>query len=268
MTTKSEVLNNTTIHPIDLLPIQRPLDSNEYPDETFFYDNVVCKLIPDVIKMETNGIPINLTKVSGVEETVNSALENVYTQIAKSPLMLKYLESENAAKRKAKEQVLESKKKSANDFLPVFSSKNKAHRSYVVNYYLSSCNKEDMCMDEWTVKDLKKLNQILSSKFLQDLIDNNIQAYMQKTIEAAMQKLAEDKAEAYNKNRIETKIEAVQSENLVKSFNPGSSLQKAKFFSFYNIESENETAAGNAKWDRKEIERLLKLLDNLIEEKE
>ena len=69
-------------------------------------------------------------------------------------------------------------------------------------------------------------------------------------------------------NRIETKIEAIQSENLVKSFNPGSSLQKAKFFSFYNIESENETAAGNAKWDRKEIERLLKLLDNLIEEKE
>ena len=76
---------------------------------------------------------------------INSALENVYTQIAKSPLMLKYLESENAAKRKAKEQILESKKKSADDFLPIFSSKNKAHRSYVVNYYLSSCNKEDMC---------------------------------------------------------------------------------------------------------------------------
>lgn len=268
LTTKSETLSNTVIHPIDLLPIQRPLDSNEYPDETFFYNNVVCKLIPDIIKMETNGIPINLEKVSGVEETVNSALENVYTQIAKSPLMLKYLESENKAKRKAKEQILESKKKSADDFLPVFNRKNKAHRNYVINYYLSSCNKEDMCMDEWTVKDLKKLNQILSSKFLQDLIDNNIQAYMQKTIEAAMQKLAEDKAEAYNKNRIETKIEAVQSENLVKSFNPGSSLQKAKFFSFYNIESENETAAGNAKWDRKEIERLQKLLDNLIEEKE
>ena len=45
-------------------------------------------------------------------------------------------------------------------------------------------------------------------------------------------------------------------------------FEKAKFFSFYNIESENETAAGNAKWDRKEIERLQKLLDNLIEEKE
>ena len=97
MTTKDNLLNNSLTHPIDLLPIVRPLDSTNYPDETFFYQNVVCKLIPDIIRMETNGIPINLDKVSGVEETVNNALENVYSQIAKSPLMLKYLESENAA---------------------------------------------------------------------------------------------------------------------------------------------------------------------------
>ena len=267
MITENNLLNNSPIHPIDLLPIVRPLDSDEYPDETFFYRNVVCKLIPDIVKMETNGIPINLTKVSGVEDTVNNALENVYAQIAKSPLMLKYLESENKAKRKVKEQQLEAKKKTADDFLIVFNSKNKTHRTYVVNYYLKDNNKDDMCMDEWSVKDLKKLCQVLTSKFLQDLADNNIQSYMTKTIEAAMQELAKHKAEAYNKNKIETKLEAVQTEQLVKAFNPGSSLQKAKFFSFYNIESENETAAGNAKWDRKEIERLLKLLDNLIEEK-
>lgn len=259
---------DTIIHPIDLLPIKRPLEDSNYPDETFFYENVVCKLIPDIIRMETNGIPINLNKVSKVEETVNNALENVYEQISKSTLMLKYLEYENNIKRKAKEQALESKKKTSSDFLVPYNNKNKIHRSYVINYYLSSINKEDMCMDEWSIKDSKKLNQILSSKFIQDLIDNNIQSYMNNTIEAAMQQLADDKALAYNKNKIDTKIEAVQSENLLKSFNPGSPMQKAKFFSFYGIESENETATGNAKWDRKEIERLLKLLDNLIEEKE
>lgn len=268
MISKNDLLNNNPVHPIDLLPIKRPLEDSDYPDETYFYQNVVCKLIPDIIRMETNGIPINLSKVSGVEETVNSALENVYTQIAASPLMLKHLEAENKAKCAAKAQVLETKKKTIEDFLVVYNSKNKVHRAYVVNYYLTSIDKTDMCMDEWSVKDLKKLNQIISSKFLQDLIDNNIQSYMESTINAAMQKLAQDKAEAYNKNKIESKIEAVKSEKLIKSFNPGSSLQKAKFFAFYGVESENETAAGNAKWDRKEIERLLKLLNNLIEEKE
>ena len=267
MITKNDLLNNSPTHPIDLLPIVRPLDSTNFPDETFFYQNVVCKLIPDIIRMETNGIPINLTKVSGVEETVNNALENVYTEIAKSPLMLKYLESENTAKRKVKELQLETKKKTTEDFLTDYNNKNKTHRSYLVNYYLTSINKEDMCMDEWSVKDLKKLNQIIPSKFLQDLIANNLNSYMTQTINAAMLKLATDKAEAYNKNKIETKIEAVQTEQLVKAFNPGSSQQKQKFFTYYGIESENETASGNAKWDRKEIERLLKLLDNLIEEK-
>lgn len=267
MTTKDNLLNNSPTHPIDLLPIVRPLDSTNFPDETFFYQNVVCKLIPDIIRMETNGIPINLNKVSGVEETVNNALENVYSQIAKSPLMLKYLESENVAKRKVKELQLEAKKKTVDDFLTTFNSKNKVHRSYLVNHYLVSCNKADMCMDEWSIKDLKKLNQIIASKFLQDLLEGKFNSCATPMIDAAMRKLAEDKAEAYNKNKIETKIEAVQSEQLIKAFNPGSAQQKQKFFSFYGIESENETAAGSAKWDRKEIERLLKLLDNLIEEK-
>ena len=268
MITDNNLLNNNPVHPIDLLPIVRPLDSNEYPDETFFYENVVCKLIPDIIRMETNGIPIDLSKVSDVEEAVNTVLEDVYSKLAANSIMLKYLTAENEAKRVAKAGTLLAKKKTAEDFITPYNNKNKIHRSYLVNYYLKENNKEDMIMDEWSVKDLKKLNQVISSKFLQDLVNNDFQSYMQSTIDAAMQKLAEDKATAYNKNKIDTKIEATKSEQLIKAFNPGSAPQKAKFFEFYGIESENETGAGNAKWDRKEIERLLKLLNHLIEEKE
>ena len=54
-------------NPLDLLPIERPLESTEpWPDDTYFYNNVVSKLIPDVIKLETTGIPINLNKVKEV----------------------------------------------------------------------------------------------------------------------------------------------------------------------------------------------------------
>ena len=35
--------------PHDLLPIVRPLETTVYPDNTFFYENVVKKLIPDIM---------------------------------------------------------------------------------------------------------------------------------------------------------------------------------------------------------------------------
>lgn len=254
--------------PIDLLPITRPLETSEEPDQTFFYENVVNKLVPDIVRLEANGIPIDLSKVAAVEETVDTVLENVYTKLESNSLMIRFLTSENSAKVKAKTQELESKKKSVSDYLVPFNPKNKIHRSYVVNTYLSSINKEDMMMDEWSIKDLKKLNQILASTFIANLANNTIQSFMHDTIEIAMEKLATDKANAYNKNKIDTKIEDLKTDKLVRSFNPGSSLQKQKFFSFLGIESEKETKAGNPQWDKKELERLQKLIGILIDDKE
>lgn len=254
--------------PIDLLPIARPLETFEEPSQTFFYENVVSKLVPDIVRLEANGIPIDLSKVATVEETVNSVLENVYTKLENNSLMLKFLTSENNAKVKAKSQELELKKKSVSDFLVPFNIKNKTHRSYVVNTYLTSIDRKDMTMDEWSVKDLKKLNQILASTFIANLVNNNIQSFMHNTIEVAMEQLATDKANAYNKNKIDTKIENLKTDKLIRSFNPGSSLQKQKFFSFLGIESEKETKAGNPQWDKKELERLQKLIGMLIDDKE
>lgn len=254
--------------PIDLLPIARPLETSEEPSQTFFYENVVSKLVPDIVRLEANGIPIDLSKVATVEETVNSVLENVYTKLENNSLMLKFLTSENNAKVKAKSQELEAKKKSVSDFLVPFNIKNKTHRSYVVNTYLTSIDREDMAMDEWSVKDLKKLNQILASTFIANLVNSNIQSFMHNTIEVAMEQLATDKANAYNKNKIDAKIEDLKTDKLIRSFNPGSSLQKQKFFSFLGVESEKETKAGNPQWDKKELERLQKLIGMLIDDKE
>ena len=54
--------------PHNLLPIVRPLEDTTQYDETYFYENVVKHLIPDIVQMEANGIPIDLSKVSVLED--------------------------------------------------------------------------------------------------------------------------------------------------------------------------------------------------------
>ena len=70
------------MNPIDLLPVIRPLEDSNPPDGTYFYDNVIKYLIPDIIKMESNGIPINLDKVAEVQNTVDTVLEDVKNKLA------------------------------------------------------------------------------------------------------------------------------------------------------------------------------------------
>lgn len=253
--------------PIDLLPIIRPLEDQNTLRDTFFYDKVISKLIPDVILMEATGIPIDLDNVAEVEATVDKVLEQVYDRLRNNSMMIGFLKSLDDEYKSTKTKELESKIKQPSDFRVPFNSKNKTHRSYVVNTQLDILGKPDMKMTEWSVKDLKKLNQIIASKFINDLIENNISDYMTTTIETAMDKLAEDKATAYNKNKIEAKISKLNTETTVDAFNPGSALQKQKFFSYYGIDSEKETAAGSPQWDRKELERLQKLLAMLIDDK-
>lgn len=262
-------MNNENLKcPIDLLPIKRPLEDSEEPTQTFFYDNVASKLVTDIVRLEANGIPIDLNKVAAVEDTVNSVLENVYSKLDQNNLMIRFLTQENNLKIQSKTQELEAKQKTITDFLVPFNPKNKVHRTYVINTYLSQNNYDDMCMDEWSLKDLKKLNQIIGSTFISNLVNNTIQSFMHSTINTAMEQLAADKAETYNKNKIKTKIENLKTDKLIRNFNPGSALQKQKFFSFLGIESEKETKGGNPQWDKKELERLQKLIGMLIDDKE
>lgn len=252
---------------IDLLPIKNPLNDNTQIDETFFYNNVVSKLIPDILQIESNGIPISLDKVQELENTLINVLQLVRDKLSKNKLMLKFLEYEKEKNTKNKIQELKSKKKDWKDFLKPFDISNKVHRSYTINTYLIAQNKEDMCMEEWSIKDLKKLNQILASNFLQALIDKDINIQMDSYINASMELLAKDKAYLYNKNKIETKINEQKEESIISSFNPGSSLQKINFFKYYNIQSENETKKGNPQWNRKELEKLYHYINVLLDEK-
>ncbi len=172
--------------PHDLLPITRPLEETDLPDETFFYENVVKHLIPDIVQMEANGIPIDLDKVQVLEDTVTNVLDEVYQKLGSNELMLTFLRSVAKDYMKTRTEEREAKKKTWEDFVKPFDVNNKTHRSYVINTFLIAQNKKDMCMEEWSVKDLRKLNQILASNFLQALLDKNITVAMDSYITAAM----------------------------------------------------------------------------------
>lgn len=253
--------------PHDLLPIKRPLEDNVWPDDMYFYNNVIKPLIPDIIRLEATGIPINLEKVSEVEKAVESVLSEVAENLANNPLMKAFLSEKFSYVQKTVSEETKSKEKSPENFYKDFDPKNKIHRSFVVNMYLRTNGHEDKTMDEWTKKDLKKLNQFIASKFLTDLIADNIQDYMQDIIKSAMSELASAKAKAYNKNKVEASQKKMEDKKAKLYFNPGSAQQKAQFFDYLGIDSENTTKAGNPQWDKSALENLHKLIKIMLDEK-
>ena len=254
------------MNPLDLLPIERPLESTEpWPDDTYFYENVVIKLLPDVIKLETTGIPIDLSKVKEVEDTVNNVLRDIKDILKDNKFIQEYLASKYI--HESDDALANLKTKTTSDFLVPFDVKKKAHRSAVVNYWLKNNGHEDMVMDEWSIKDLRMCNQILASKFLTDLINKDIKGYMSNWIEEAMQKFAEEKARIYNQSKFSSYQAKMEEKKNKLSFNPGSTLQKQEFFQMLGIESDSETAKGAPQWNRAALEQLNKYLDTLIESK-
>lgn len=256
--------------PHDLLPIDKPSIEPHKDDSTYFYEKVVKHLIPDMVRMMNNGIPIDLQKVSELEDTVVSVLDKVHDKLRTNDLMLEFLKETSTGIKKQKIKQLEAKKKEPSDFLKEFDPKNKIHRTYLVNTYLKYEGKDDMILPEWSVKDLKKLNQIIASKFIDDLLNKSSEytKYGNNLITMAMEQLACDKCEAYNKNRIESKIQSLDNSDIITLFNPGSDVQKRNLMKFLGIESENTTKAGNEQWNRNELQRLQKLIDVLLDEKE
>lgn len=261
---------NLPYSPHDLLPIKNPL-TNEPEGQLFFYNNVVKHLVPDIVRMMSVGIPIDLSKVAELEDTVDDVLAKVQDKLRNNPIMKEFMEEVANLHKKDKTEQIEQKRKTVEDFIKPFDPKNKIHRTYVVNFYLK--DRPDLQMEEWSIKDLKKLNQILSSQFIQNIIDKadmseNCLQWMRNQIELGMLQLAQDKCDAYNKNKVQAKIENLETKDLMLLFNPGSSVQKQHFFEFMDIPSDTKTDAGNDSWNRKELERIQKLLAIMIDSKE
>lgn len=246
------------MHPIDLLPIEDPLTDKNPPDDLYFYENVIMPILPYVMEMEANGIPIDLTEVRKLEDLTEEVLSKVHQIIDTNPIIIDFLTEQSEDFRNN----AHAKTKIKEDYVVTFNRNNVIHRTFVVNEYLKSIHADKDCMDKWSIKDIAKYASITGSKFLEDIARNNIlNPDTAAKIHFYMEVFAIQKANLYNekvKSRVEGKAKDIK-------FNPGSTKQKAMLFEFLGIKSEEETPKGQDKWDRDQLEILKKKLEMEIE---
>lgn len=258
---------DTTRYIIDeLLPYPFPLEKKE-PDN-FFYNKVVNKLIPDIIKLKATGIPIDLSQVKNIQDTVDNVLEDVQTKLANNPLMIEFLKDKYNYTKEEKLKAINNKFKDYTKFLVEFKSNNKVHLTYVVNTFLRQKSYTNEIQESWNKRELKILNKVLGTKFLEELLTDidNFKKHNKLIIDEAMVQLAKDKADIYNKNVTIKSTKKIEDTKLP-NFNPGSSKQKQEFFNWLGIVSDTKSnLTGLDKWDRSELEKLSKLLKQYLEE--
>ena len=77
-----------TPRPWELLPAPLPKTSS-YPED-FFYTNVAKPLIADTVRLMANGLPVDLTKVQELEDTLDEVLTKVRTSIGANRIIKGY----------------------------------------------------------------------------------------------------------------------------------------------------------------------------------
>ena len=252
----------------EYLPIPRPMEVPPEQDGKWFYDHIVSMLLPDIIRMQSTGIPIDLSKVRVLEDTVEDVLANVQHTMLQNPLMQKFRQQQSALSQAVKCTSIQQKAKTVEDFIPKeCNPSNKIHRSYIVNQRLKDTDHMDYYQPEWTLKDLKLLLKVHKDPVLSILLEEPEHGCLNDLKYKAMLKLASDKYDIYYKSKIEPRLTKAMTEE-AEEFNCGSAKQKTEFFSSLGIQSEATTGKGNPCWNRDELEKLDKLLDTLIEQGE
>lgn len=244
--------------PHDLLPVDAPY-TNNLPIRGYFYDKVITPLIKDMAKITDNGIPIDLSKVKELEEVVVEVLNNVYSTLNSNHLVVKYLEYKNKLLVGKKVEEVLNKQKSIDYFkVKELNLNNSVHITTLVNMYFKSIGREqEFVQPKWNKTEIKKLQNIMASTFLQSIIDGTVDL----NGSIAMQTkefLAVAKQTIYNTKRVET-AEEVENKILVECFNPASSIQVREFFNLNGVHSNSTTKTGEESFDRDELTTILTL---------
>lgn len=262
----------TEYSPWDLLPVKEPKTVN--PPDDYFYKNVIKHLIPDVVRIMANGIPIDLAKVRELEATLDEVLNKVDKAVQNNTYIKQFQILQYTELQKLYIAEQRSKMKLPKHFLKEFKISNITHRSYfmeeVYKDILKHKSKDDNLpakpkeklvtgITKWTLADAKRLITIHPA--IQLLVTKRI-TLTNKFVKDAMKQLAKDKATIYNKryyNNIENSNELA-----LPPFNIASSIQKRKLFDWLGIPSEKTSKeTGLPSWDRDEIERINKETNDL-----
>ena len=149
------------MNPIDLLPIEHPIKVDPSVGELdYFYENVSKYLIEDVIKIMSNGIPIDLAKVAELETTVTNVLDDVTTRLASNSVIQDFQAFMYPKKFKAFKDELELRKRPISYYIKEYKG-TIPHRSWVINSILISEGRSDLVKPKWTLKELKMLIYVL-----------------------------------------------------------------------------------------------------------
>lgn len=241
--------------PWSLLPA--PVPSTVNPDESYFYHNVVKHLIPTTIQLMNTGLPIDLNRVEQLEIELDAIIAEVHTTLAGNTHIQTYLQSRYSSQIAEYQALQQSRLKPPSDFLVPFDPKKLEHRSYFMHFYATAqglplpADTLPTGISKWTARDVQKLSA--SRPILQRLISNQLRP---SETDPAMQLYAQHKADLRNKSthdKINTPTITYP------TFNPSSPIQKGELFTMLGLKSEaTSKTTGSDKWDRSQLERLLK----------
>ena len=248
--------------PWDQLPAPVPAESTYL--SRHFYDNTAKQLIRDFVRIMSNGLHIDLTKVEQLEITLDKQLSDVAERLAVNPLISQFqaLQHEKLIQQYIDEQT--AKLKPVEHFVKPFKHKDLTHRSYFMYIY---CNRQGISQPDellpgttipkWESRLVKRLSE--SRPLLQRLLNGEL-TDSNHVVAEAMHLLAKHKAELYNRKY----LDKVASPTIdIPPFNPGSSKQKQELFEWLGIESEATSKdTGLPSWDRDQIVRINKTTIN------
>ena len=257
---------DTPYSPWDLLPVPEPRTVR--PPEDQFYNTVIKHLVPDVIRIMANGIPIDLAKVQELEAEIDKVLAEVDKEIQSNQLIREFSLLRHSKQKETYIQEQRQRLKTPTDFLKPFSCKQPLHRAYLIEALrrlnlltTSSVPTEEIApgIPKWSARHVQALAE--QHPAIQLYLNNRLQP-TNTFAQTAMLNLATDKATAYNAP-IHHRIANPDANIELPRFNIASSVQKQEFFDFLGIESEaTSKTTGEDSWNRDQIERINKETDD------
>ena len=247
--------------PWSLLPAPDP--STVDPPIDYFYHNIAKHLVRDTVRIMSNGVPIDLQRVSELESHLDTILKDVQSTIDANPIIqdLQQIRHKSLVQKYIDEQ--RSKLRSPSYYLKPFKHNNMEHRSYFMHLFSQSQGIDPPSellptgIPKWPANLVKRLAS--SRPVLQRLLDGKLDE-KHPLVSEAMQLLADHKVSIYNR-QYEERIQAPSVE--IPPFNLSSPPQKQQLFSYLGYESDKVSKkTGLPSWDRKEIERILRIEDD------
>jgi hypothetical protein len=243
----------------ELFPIQPPSLHEESP--RYFYENVLKPLVPSMIDLMLNGIPLDMSKVDTLETRLDEILDKVRQDLLQNSVVQNFQKLQFTRLKQSKIDEYNLKKRDIRQYLKEYKPDDIVMRSWLVNTYLKSQGAFNFVYYptdflpnghiKWTVSDITKFyKNNPTHRIFSSIIDKTI-AQDNEYVVTAMVDLARYKTELYNTD-YDIKIGAIDT-SILPLFNPGSSKQLIDLFSFLQIEPLAYTPAGSPSWGRDQI---------------